>query len=322
MKKDQGNITDDLLVKYLLRETSASEDEQVQEWVKESRVNRDHLDQLRLIWNESKSLAATVTTPTDEAWAQFKARLNKPATTIKMPRRSFGWVRIAALLVALAGVGTITWIMTHRGTEVVVSQLERSVPDPAEPAAQPEASAVAPETTAEAIPQESASTTYMAEKSKPEGAKNTTPDRKQKDAVETFYNQYRTNDFVCNGTPCPLEICIIQTIKCPGGKPSAVATCSTLMPDQSGQVRYKAPEKVAANCKVTVQQIRIKRVTTGETIVLDENSKPSTAEEVFSYITGRKKGNILAGMFHADCNNNDHEHTLKLDNNFGNLVLQ
>jgi hypothetical protein len=321
VKKDQGNITDDLLVKYLLGETSAAEDAQVQDWVKESRENKDHLDQLRLIWNQSKTLAASAVTPTDEAWEQFKTRLNKPKT-IRIPRRSFGWVRVAALVMLLAGAGTLAWIMNHRQTEniAVASKVETNTPPQPMPSA-PQVSTPPPaETAANTVHQETVNTTYVAEKGKPGGKKSN--NSKQNDAAEIFYNQYRTNDFVCNGTPCPLEICIIQSIKCPGGKPSAVATCSTLMPDQSGQVRYKSADKIAKNCHVTVQQIRIKRVSTGETIVLDEHSQPSTAEEVFSYITGRKKGNILAGMFHADCNNNDYEHTLKLDNNFGNLVLQ
>lgn len=320
MKKDQGNITDDLLVKYLLGETSAAEDAQVQDWVKDSRENKDHLDQLRLIWNQSKTLAASVVTPTEEAWEQFKTRLNKPGKTINIPRRSFGWVRVAALVVLLAGAGSIAWLMNHKETEDVatVSKVETNAPQQVESPAQPEITPPA-ETTTNSVQQETVNTTYVADKGKPNGKRG---NNRQNDAAEIFYNQYRTNDFVCNGTPCPLEICIIQSIKCPGGKPSAVATCSTLMPDQSGQVRYKAADKIAKNCHMTVQQIRIKRVTTGETIVLDEHSQPSTAEEVFNYITGRKKGNILAGMFHADCNNDDHEHTLKLDNNFGNLVLQ
>jgi predicted Zn-ribbon and HTH transcriptional regulator len=328
VKKDQGNITDDLLVKYLLRESSASEDQQVQEWVKESRENKDHLDQLRLIWNQSKSLSLEVNTTADEAWERFSERIQRPVKMPNVPvRASYSWVRIAAILIVLAGGGGMGWLMTRKDTPSPVALVKTSRQPGVVRNAESTPSVSPTETTANSMQQEVVNTTYLVDKTKTGRAKENGSVKNDKatageEGAETFYNHYRTNDFVCNGTPCPLEICIIQTIKCPGSKPSAVASCSTLLPDQSGQLRYKASDRIAENCKVTVQQIRIKRVTTGETIVLDENSKPSTAEELFNYITGRKKGNILAGMFHADCNNNNHEHSLKLDNNFGNLVLQ
>ena len=139
---------------------------------------------------------------------------------------------------------------------------------------------------------------------------------------ERFFNYYMANEFVCNGTSCPLEICIVQTFKCQDNKPSAVATCSTLAPDESRQLRYKALDKKGKDCKVTVDEIRIRRVSTGETIVLNAQSKPSTAEEVFSCITGQTKCNMLAGIFDADCNNHCTPHNLTIYNNQGNLVLE
>lgn len=132
----------------------------------------------------------------------------------------------------------------------------------------------------------------------------------------------RTKEFLCNNTPCPLEICIIQSVKCRNGEPIPVSTCSTLEPDQSGQLKYKAFNKIARNCKSTVQEIRITRVSTGETIVLDEHSSPSTAQDFFDYITGQKPGgDIVAGIFHSDCNNHSDDCGLTIDN-LGNLILQ
>lgn len=131
-----------------------------------------------------------------------------------------------------------------------------------------------------------------------------------------------SSEFVCNGTPCPLEICIIQTVKCNNEKPSAISTCSILEPDQAKQIHYKAPDALGKNCKVTVDEIRIRRMTTGETIVLNANSKPSTAEELFDCLTSQENCNLLAGVFLADCNNEKRKHHLKIDNKFGNLVVQ
>ena len=143
-----------------------------------------------------------------------------------------------------------------------------------------------------------------------------------KNGAEQYFNYYLANESVCNGTQCPLEICIVQTFKCNNKKPSAVATCNTLGPDESKRLRYRALDKKGKDCNVTIDEIRIKRVSTGETIVLNAASKPSTAEELFSCITGQEKCNILAGIFDEDCNNHCKPHDLTIYNNQGNLTLQ
>jgi hypothetical protein len=139
---------------------------------------------------------------------------------------------------------------------------------------------------------------------------------------ERFFNYYMSNEMVCNGTPCPIEICVVQTFKCQNAKPSAVATCNTLNPDESKPIRFKAQDKKGNDCKVTVDEITIRRVSTGETIVLNAFSRPSTAEQLFECITGKEKCNILAGVFDADCNNHCKPHDLTIYNNEGNLTFQ
>ena len=129
---------------------------------------------------------------------------------------------------------------------------------------------------------------------------------------------------ICNGTACPLEICITQSVKCHDGKPAAYSTCSTLEPDESGQIGLKMFGKMGQNCDLTVQEIKITLVSTGETIILNESSQPATAQDVYNYITGKTRGTTLAaGEFHSDCRNDGMGHTLKFDNNnYGHLILQ
>jgi hypothetical protein len=135
----------------------------------------------------------------------------------------------------------------------------------------------------------------------------------------TFNSYKRTKDFICNATPCPLEICIIQNIKCSDGGYTTESTCSMLEPDESGQLRYKAMDRITRNCEATIQEIRIRQVNTGETIVLNDDSK-TTAQDFFKYITGQKKGDILAGMFHTNCNNEADDCGLSIDNH-GQLIM-
>ena len=119
------------------------------------------------------------------------------------------------------------------------------------------------------------------------------------------------------------EICIIQSVKCKkNDQPTAVSTCSVLEPDQSGQLRYKAFDKIAKHCKATIEEITITKITTGETIVLNDHSTPTTAQNFFNHITGKKKGDVFAGMFHCDGNERIDDCGLTFNSSFGNLSLQ
>ncbi len=133
---------------------------------------------------------------------------------------------------------------------------------------------------------------------------------------------YMAKDYICNNTPCPLQICISQVVQCPNVQPKDVSTCSTLEPDQSGQLHYRAHDSIAKNCSLTVKEIEITSIATGETILLNETSSPSTAQDVFSYITGKKKGDVLAGMFTSDCNHQRKKRGVRLNNKYGDLVIQ
>lgn len=131
----------------------------------------------------------------------------------------------------------------------------------------------------------------------------------------------KTKEVIRNTTPCPIEICISQTMKCPNAQPAAISTYSTLQPSQSVELHYKDDGNIEKNCSVVVKAIEFKSIATGETILLNSSSAV-TAEEVFSYMTGQKKGDVLAGVFALDCNNKNRKHSLKLDNSYGNIILQ
>lgn len=131
----------------------------------------------------------------------------------------------------------------------------------------------------------------------------------------------RTGEFVCNSTPCPIEICITQTLKCKEIVPSAVKSCSILDPDQARQLRFNNPQAAGKNCSVSVSEITIERVATGEMIVLNDNS-PSTAQQLFSCLTGNMECNMLAGIFKSDCDNHQRPDKLNIEKNAGSIILE
>lgn len=129
-------------------------------------------------------------------------------------------------------------------------------------------------------------------------------------------------EVITNGTPCPIAIRINQTMKCPDSRPAAITSRSTMEPGQTAKLDYRDQDSIARNCSLTVKEIAITSIATGETIVLNAHSSPSTAQEVFSYMTGQKKGDILAGVFSADCNHSKNKHRVTIGNSNGTLLLQ
>ncbi len=132
----------------------------------------------------------------------------------------------------------------------------------------------------------------------------------------------KATDPICNGTDCALEICIYQTKKCGNDKPKELSDCRTLEPEQSGRLKYTPPEPDGKGCMVTVDELRITRVSTGESIVISADSGRVTPEEVLRCLTGEASCNMLAGMFEKDCSNELLQGKLKIDSRDGDVIIR
>lgn len=105
-------MTEDLLVKYILGETSETEQQEVQSWINKSDTNRRHYDQFKNIWEKSKEAEAVSTVNVEKAWERFKERRAEngsgKSTTVALPQR-INWMRAAAIIVLLLGAGYMVY---------------------------------------------------------------------------------------------------------------------------------------------------------------------------------------------------------------------
>ena len=317
---EQGNITDALLMKYLLGEVTDTERGQVQHWLTENGDNKKRYYELKLVWDQSRNALMKSTISTDEAWGRLKARLLKTGSsrTIPVPMTSYRWLSAAAILLLLVGGSLVAWYMTPQKTQVETAQVivNKEIPK------------VQDNKQVESIPEQNNEVKEVTANDKPpveKVKKGYSPTRTATAinvAPPTLHN-VNPHKYICNGTGCPLEVCITQSLTCGNRKPVSYSTCNTLEPDEAGQLSLKINGAPAQNCRQAIQEIRITRLNTGESIVLNSQSSPSTAQELYNYITGQKKGDILAGVFHTDCDNEESDHKLRFDNNnYGHLILQ
>jgi transmembrane sensor len=93
------------LVKFLLSEADADEQQQVKQWLAADDANTAYYTKLKKIWDESQQLTSTMTVDENRAWKKFQQRIHPGVRR----RSTFGWVRIAAVLVILLGIGFLTY---------------------------------------------------------------------------------------------------------------------------------------------------------------------------------------------------------------------
>ncbi len=245
----------------------------------------------------------------DGEWELLSARLHEGGKR----RVAFSWAYAAAIVVLLACVGFVVW--NRNETHQHVAKNGNNVPAP--PAAnngvvtdtQDNNKALAATSPADTITKKQETKVIAVKKQEPQ-------------RVYASARRYQTKEIICNGTPCPIQICISQTMKCPNTQPKPISTCATLESDESVKLDYKEHHEVAKNCSVTVDEIEIKSVATGETIILNSSSAPYTAQDVFSYIKGEKKGDIMAGVFRHDCDQQNKQQGLRLDNSYGDMIIR
>lgn len=110
-------MNDDLLVKYLLQETTPAESRQVKAWIEAGPANLRYFEHFKLIWDKSRELAAQSTVDEEAAWHRFQQRVQQGGATARGTVRSLnrwkGW-QVAALLAGLVAMAAMTWFLAGR----------------------------------------------------------------------------------------------------------------------------------------------------------------------------------------------------------------
>ncbi|MFA6946527.1 MAG: FecR domain-containing protein [Pedobacter sp.] len=112
-------MSDDLLIKYLLRETSPEEDMEVSMWLSDDPENRNEFLLFERIWKQSKDLEPKSTVDPEAAWVKFKQQV--PEAVIHPISKRFGWLRIAAALFIIAGAWSFYVMLGKNGYDTIAS---------------------------------------------------------------------------------------------------------------------------------------------------------------------------------------------------------
>src|SRR5688572_26975258 len=85
--------------------------------MKESETHQEYYNQFKKIWDQSKALASGSTVDVNKAWERFQNKIagqHEPAKIIN--QRHFSWLRIAASLILVAGLGITLFMLVNKST--------------------------------------------------------------------------------------------------------------------------------------------------------------------------------------------------------------
>jgi ferric-dicitrate binding protein FerR (iron transport regulator) len=102
------------LQKYLADEATPPEQEMVEVWIKASDDNKKYFRHFQLIWNESQKLASRSAIDENRAWQRFQRKVKKSETGGAL--KGFGWWRVAAVIVIIAGIAWIVSSLLETGS--------------------------------------------------------------------------------------------------------------------------------------------------------------------------------------------------------------
>lgn len=104
-------------MKHLLGEASPEEEQAVTEWMKENETHQEYYNQFKKIWDQSKALTSVSNVDVNKAWERFQNRISgkhEPAKIIE--HRHFSWLRIAASVILIAGLGITLFMLVNKNT--------------------------------------------------------------------------------------------------------------------------------------------------------------------------------------------------------------
>lgn len=127
-------MNDELLIKFLLKETSADENTIVNDWLLAAPANAAQLAQFEKIWKTSKLLQAQSEVDEEQAWLKFKAKADAQsaqAIAIKPLKRNFGWLKVAAIFAVVFSAWALYSVFSSSYTELISNQqvLNKTLPD-------------------------------------------------------------------------------------------------------------------------------------------------------------------------------------------------
>ncbi|MFN8888854.1 MAG: FecR family protein [Cyclobacteriaceae bacterium] len=117
MEKNFNDI-DTLIANVLAGEATASEQQEVEQWISQSEENRIYFNNIKLIFDSAANATVSEKFDEDAAWLNVKSKLNAQQPSGKTRTFYFDW-RIAAAIAMIIGVSGLFYLVGEKENQVV-----------------------------------------------------------------------------------------------------------------------------------------------------------------------------------------------------------
>ncbi len=107
-------MNDQLLIKYLLQETSQEKSRAIEQWLSENPAHQTRYEQVKFVWDSSKELLQSSEVNAGKAWERFvekRARHEKHKLKFSLPV----WFRAAAAILVFIFAGAMLYSLPQEG---------------------------------------------------------------------------------------------------------------------------------------------------------------------------------------------------------------
>ncbi|MEN0053783.1 MAG: FecR domain-containing protein [Mucilaginibacter sp.] len=120
------HINDELLISYLLKEVSAVQAREVEEWRAADTANEHRFEQFRLIWDSSKNFTADPDIDARASLQKVKQRAAMQRSKVVPLYNRYNWLKIAAALMMIAGCAWLFIKHNNRHVEFATQETVKS----------------------------------------------------------------------------------------------------------------------------------------------------------------------------------------------------
>ena len=96
--KQMDSISDELLVKFILNETTHFEQIQIQQWLEERSRNEKYFEDFKRLWESAGSLTLVKSIDVNDSWRKFQQRIDN-SRIIEPKVKKLKWKQIAAITI-------------------------------------------------------------------------------------------------------------------------------------------------------------------------------------------------------------------------------
>ncbi|WP_304067392.1 FecR family protein [Pedobacter glucosidilyticus] len=117
-------MDEELLIKYIVGETDAKEQELVNKWLQESSNHQKELGRLKRIWEESKKISLHELPDAEMAWEKFKMKRSQQEKVQVKPLNTsrFLMYKVAAAVILVTSIALMLFLYQQKPTQLNAAQ--------------------------------------------------------------------------------------------------------------------------------------------------------------------------------------------------------